>query len=226
VRTEARAARQGQGLQASHRMAAILYNGLGRYETARAEAQKAAEELPELFSSMWALVELIEAASRSGQVGLAADALVRLAEATSIGQTDWGRGIYVRCRAVLSDGAEAEGWYREAIDRLSGTQLRTELARAHLLHGEWLHRVDRLSDAREELRTAHDMCESIGMEAFAERARRELLAAGETVRKRTVETRDQLTPRRPRSRGWPGRACPIRRSAPSCSCPPGRSNGT
>jgi hypothetical protein len=123
VRADARAAEQGLGLRASHRAAAILHNGLGRYETARAEAERAAGEEPELYPAMWALPELIEAASRSGQTGQAADALGRLAEATSIGQTDWGQGIYARCRALLSEGADAEGGYREAIDQLSRTQL-------------------------------------------------------------------------------------------------------
>ena len=102
-------------------------------------------------------------------------------------------GIEARCRALLSDGETAERLYHEAIDRLGRTQLRPELARAHLLYGEWLRRQDRRVDAREQLRTAHDMLAAIGMEAFAERARRELIATGETVRKRTVETSDQLT---------------------------------
>jgi len=143
---------------------------------------------------MWALPELIEAASRTGQTRLAADALGRLAEATSAGQTDWGQGIYSRSRALLSDGADAEGWYRDAVDRLSRTGFRPELARAHLLYGEWLRREGRRTDARAQLRTAYDMCAAIGMEAFAERARRELLAVGETVRTRTAEPYDQLTP--------------------------------
>jgi DNA-binding CsgD family transcriptional regulator len=143
---------------------------------------------------MWALAELIEAASRTGQAELAADALGRLAEATSVGPTDWGQGIYARGRALLADGAEAEGWYREAVDRLSRTAGRPDLARAHLLYGEWLRREGRRADARERLRTAYDMFDAIGMEAFAERTRRELLAAGETVRRRADGTHGQLTP--------------------------------
>jgi len=143
---------------------------------------------------MWALAELIEAASRTGQRRLAADALGRLAEATSIGQTDWGQGIYARSRALLGDGEDAEGSYREAIDRLSRTGFRPELARAHLLYGEWLRREGRRADARAQLRTAHDMFDSIGMQACAERARGELLATGVTVRRRTADTSDQLTP--------------------------------
>jgi DNA-binding CsgD family transcriptional regulator/tetratricopeptide (TPR) repeat protein len=194
VITGSRAAGQGTGVQWSQWVSAILDNSLGRYEQALAEAQQAAEQAPELFTSMWALAELIEAASRTGQTRLAADALGRLAEATSVGQTDWGQGIYARSRALLSDGQDAEGFYREAVDRLSRTRLRPELARAHLVYGEWLRRGGRRADARAQLRTAYDMCAAIGMEAFAERARRELLATGETVRRRTAGPHDQLTP--------------------------------
>ena len=191
--TAAQAAGQGVAIQWSQWVSAILCNGLGRYEKALAEAQ-AAEQAPEMHVSMWALPELIEAASRTGQPGLAADALGRLAEATSIGQTDWGQGIYARSRALVSDGQDAERWYREAAGRLSRTGFRPELARTHLLFGEWLRREGRRADARAQLRTAHDMFAAIGMEAFAERARRELLATGETVRKRTADTNDKLTP--------------------------------
>ena len=194
VITGARAAGQGVAVQHAQWVSAILYNGLGRYEEALIAARQAAEEAPELYDSMWALAELIEAASRTGQTQLAADALGRLAGATSIGQTDWGQGIYARCRALLSGGQDAEGSYREAIGRLSRTRFRPELARAHLLYGEWLRRGGRRADARAQLRTAHDMFAAIGMEAFAERARRELAATGETARKRTVEARDTLTP--------------------------------
>jgi tetratricopeptide (TPR) repeat protein len=174
-------------------VAAILYNGLGRYEMAMAEAQ-AAEQSAELHVSTWALPELIEAATRTGQSQLATEALGRLAGATSIGQTDWGQGIYARSRALVSDGEDAERWYREAASRLSRTGFRPELARAHLLYGEWLRREGRRADARAQLRTAHDMFAAIGMLAFAERARHELLATGETVRKRAADMRDQLTP--------------------------------
>ena len=120
-------------------------------------------------------------------------ALGRLTEATSMGQTDWAPGIYARCRALLSEGADADELYREAIDRLGRTRLRPDLARAHLLYGEWLRRDRRRVDAREQLPTAHDMLDAMGMEAFAERARRELQATGETVRRRTVETVSMLT---------------------------------
>ena len=144
--------------------------------------------------SVWALPELVEAATRAGDAELARDALERLAETTQPAGTDFALGIEARCRALLSDGAAADDLYREAIERLGRTRLRPELARAHLLYGEWLRREGRRVDAREQLRTAHDLFDAIGMEAFAERARRELLATGEKVRKRSPETRDELTP--------------------------------
>ena len=198
VITASQAAGQGTGIQRSQWAAAVLYNGLGRYETALAQAQHAAGQAAELYVSMWALPELIEAASRTGQTGLAADALERLAEATSIGQTDWGPGIYARSRALLSDGQDAEDWYREAVSRLSRTRLRPELARARLLYGEWLRREQRRLEARDQLRTAHEMFRRMGAEAFGERAGRELLATGETARKRTIETTGELTPQEAR----------------------------
>jgi len=194
VITDAQAEGRGLGVQYSQLVSAVLCNGLGRYETAVAQAQRASEQAPELYVSMWALPELIEAASRTGQTRLAADALGRLAEATSIGQTDWGQGIHARCRALLSNGQDAEDGYREAAGRLGRTGFRPELARAHLLYGEWLRREGRRADARAQLRTAYDMFDGIGMQAFAGRARRELAATGETARKRTIEARDTLTP--------------------------------
>ena len=144
--------------------------------------------------SVWALPELVEASARAGDAELARDALERLAATTQPCGNDFGLGIEVRCRALLSEGPAADELYREAIDRLGRTTLRPELARAHLLFGEWLRRESRRVDAREQLRTAHDMFVAIGMEAFAERARRELVATGETARKRSAETRDKLTP--------------------------------
>ena len=137
--------------------------------------------------------EFIEAAARSGRAEGADDALKRLAESTRASGTDWALGIEARSRALLSDGEAAESLYREAIERLGRTRIRFELARAHLLYGEWLRRERRRMDAREQLRRAHEMLSDMGAEAFAERARRELAATGETVRKRSVETRDQLT---------------------------------
>jgi DNA-binding CsgD family transcriptional regulator len=171
----------------------VLYNGLGRYEDALVAARTASEHREELQSPLW-LHELVEAAARSGKPDLAADALEELADMTRIVGTAWALGIEARSRALLSENAAAERLYREAIDHLARTEARVELARAHLLYGEWLRREGRRVDARAQLRTAHDQLASIGAEAFAERARQELLATGETVRKRTVVTRDDLTP--------------------------------
>jgi DNA-binding CsgD family transcriptional regulator len=172
---------------------AVVANGGGRYREALAPAQDAGDDMPELVVAMWALIELAEAAARTGERALAHDAVDRLAARNDIAGSDWGRGIETRSRALLETGAAAEGLYREAIERLARTQLRPELARAHLLYGEWLRRENRRVDARAQLRTAHEMLSAIGMRGFDERARIELLATGEKVRKRTVETRDELT---------------------------------
>jgi DNA-binding CsgD family transcriptional regulator len=184
---------QGPGVQYAKWVAAILYNGLGRYEEALAAAHEASEILPELYVASWALSELIEAATRTGEMARAVEALQRLVAHTSVADSDWGLGIQARARALASEGEEAEHSYREAIERLGRTRLRPELARARLLYGEWLRRHRRRVDARAELRTAYEQFTTIGMEAFAERARKELQASGENVRKRTVETRDDLT---------------------------------
>jgi DNA-binding CsgD family transcriptional regulator len=185
---------QGFAVQWGEFVKAILFNGLGRYDEAMVAAQRASDDTPELFISSWALTELIEATSRSGAPGHAANALERLTEHTAVAGTDWGLGIAARSRALLTDGDVAESLYREAIERLGRTRLRPELARAHLLYGEWLRREHRRLDARAELRTAHDTFTGLGMEAFAERARLELQATGERARKRTADTRDKLTP--------------------------------
>jgi DNA-binding CsgD family transcriptional regulator len=190
----ASAAGQGMGVQWCQWTSGILYNGLGRYEEALAGARDASEQAPELYVSGWALAELIEAAARTGETRLAGEALERLVEATSIGDSDWGLGVLARSRALVTAGQDAEGSYREAIVRLSRTPLRPELARAQLVYGEWLRREGRRVDARAQLRAAHDQLASIGMEAFAERSRRELSATGGTARNRTPETRDELTP--------------------------------
>jgi len=174
--------------------AAVLYNGLGRYEEAAVAAQRAASPTFEFYVDKRALAELVEAAVRLGQLDVAQSALERLVETTEPAGTDFARGIEARSRALLADGSDADGLYLLAIDVLSRTKLQPEVARAHLLYGEWLRRAGRRVDARRHLRTAHGMFDAIGMEAFAERARRELIVTGERVRKRTPETRDDLTP--------------------------------
>ena len=191
---DAAAVGQGFAVQWGEFVKAILFNGLGRYDEALVAAQRASDDTPELFISSWALAELIEAASRSGAPGHAASALERLTEDTAVAGTDWGLGIAARSRALLTDGDAAESLYREAIERLGRTRLAPELARAHLLYGEWLRRQHRRLDARAQLRTAHELFTDLGVEAFAERARLELQATGERARKRTVDTRDKLTP--------------------------------
>ncbi|MGO9956978.1 MAG: helix-turn-helix transcriptional regulator [Solirubrobacteraceae bacterium] len=184
---------QGLSVQWAEWVSAILFNGLGLYDRALASAQRAAEETPELHVTPWVLTELIEAAVRTARRDVAAGALERVMASTAPSSTDWGRGIQARCRALLSEDESAERLHREAIERLARTRRRPELARARLLYGEWLRRENRRVDARVQLRAAHDQFASIGMEAFAERARGELLATGEKVRKRTVATRDVLT---------------------------------
>jgi DNA-binding CsgD family transcriptional regulator len=190
---EATAGGQGTAVQYAHWARSVLLNGLGRYQEALAAAKDASDDTPELFVSVWALSELIEAAARSEDTARARSALERLAEATCAAETDWGLGIAARSRALLSEGETAERLYQEAIERLGRTRLRPDLARARLLYGEWLRREKRRVDARAQLGAAHDQFTSIGMEAFAERARTELVATGQRIRKRTVETRDDLT---------------------------------
>jgi DNA-binding CsgD family transcriptional regulator len=172
---------------------AVLCNGLGRYDVAQRAAREAGADSRVLAMSGWVLVELVEAASRTGDTELAADALERLSESTSASGSDWGSGIEARSRALLSDGEAAERHYQEAIERLGRTHIRAELARAHLVYGEWLRREQRRLDARTQLHTAYDLFTEMGLEAFAERARRELRATGETARKRTAETSGELT---------------------------------
>jgi DNA-binding CsgD family transcriptional regulator len=182
---------EGRGVTSQY-AAALLYNGLGHYDKALAAAELVCE-YDDLGVLGWSLTELVEAAVRSGQPARASDALQRLSETTRASGTDWALGTEARSRALLSEGERAENCYREAIERLDRTRMRPAVARAHLLYGEWLRRENRRRDARAQLRTAYDMLSAMGAEAFAERARRELLATGETVRKRTVETISELT---------------------------------
>jgi DNA-binding CsgD family transcriptional regulator len=170
----------------------LLYNGLRRYDAARDAAWQAFER--DLVGyGPFVVPELAEAASRTGDVELVKAALDWLSERTRVTPAEWALGIEARVRALLAEGDAAESLHRESIEHLARTRVRVELARAHLLYGEWLRREGRRLDARVELRTAHDMLNTMGVEAFAERARRELAATGETARKRTVETRADLT---------------------------------
>ena len=188
--------RRGEGLwlAANDWGSAIRYNGLGRYEDAFDAAERAAEAARGLGPSILLLAELIEAAVRGGQAERATGPLAQLAEIAHAAGTDWALGTHARAAAMLAEGEAAERLYQEAIERLSRVRTRATLARAHLLYGEWLRREHRRVDAREQLRVAYAMLSDMGMEAFAERTRRELLATGETVRKRTVATLDELTP--------------------------------
>jgi DNA-binding CsgD family transcriptional regulator len=182
------------GLTTAQWATAVLYNGLGHYRDAQAAAEQASERAEDLGPANWSLTELIEAAARCGETEAATGALERLTQTTHPSGTDWSLGIEARSRALLSEGEAAEILYREAIERLGRAGIRAELARAHLLYGEWLRRERRRLDAREQLHTAYELFAAFGMEAFAERARVELEASGEHARKRTVETRDDLTP--------------------------------
>jgi DNA-binding CsgD family transcriptional regulator/tetratricopeptide (TPR) repeat protein len=170
----------------------VLYNGLGRHDAA-CDAARRVFERDQLAYGHSVVPELAEAASRIGDVGLVEVALEWLSERTRVTRSEWALGVEARARALLGKGEEADSFYRESIERLGRTRVRVELARSHLLYGEWLRRENRRLDAREQLRTAHGMLAAMGVEAFAERARRELMATGESVPKRTVETRDVLT---------------------------------
>jgi DNA-binding CsgD family transcriptional regulator len=185
---------EGVGLTLNPWAMAVLYNGLAHYQDALVSAQRACEDPDEQVFSLLATMELIEAAARSGVPEKAADALERLTHSTRASGTDWGLGVEARARALLSDGEAPERLYREAIDRLGRTRIRVDLARAHLLYGEWLRRERRRVDAREQLRIAHEMFAAMGAEGFADRAARELRATGETARKRAPETKSELTP--------------------------------
>jgi len=173
---------------------ALVSNGLGRYQQAMAAARQAVGGGGDLVAPGWALAELVEAAARSGESDTAAEALARLAEMTSASGTEWALGIEARCRALLAEGEAADRLYRESVELLSRTRLRPDLARAQLLHGEWLRRERRRGEARAQLRAAHGILEAMGMEAFADRAAHELKATGETARRRpAVPGTEELT---------------------------------
>jgi DNA-binding CsgD family transcriptional regulator len=191
---EAIAGGQGTAVQEAHWATAVVANAAGRYQDALEAAKLASDDTPELVVSAWALSELVEAATRSGETQVGAAALSRLAARTDNSDGGWGLGLEARSRALLSEGEAAERHYCEAIDRLGAAGLRPDLARAHLIYGEWLRRENRRIDAREQLRIAHEMLVAMGADGFAERARRELQATGLKVRQRRDDMRDELTP--------------------------------
>jgi DNA-binding CsgD family transcriptional regulator len=193
ARTDVIARGEGAGLEFMDWAEAVLYNGLGRYAEALEAARRVVEHA-ELVPVSWAMPELIEAAVRTGADEAAAEIDRQLAERSRASGTDWALGLAARSHALVVNDESAADLYREAIERLTRTRVAVDLARAHLLYGEWLRRQRRRIDARRELRVAYEMFADFGMEAFAERARVELLATGEHARKRTVETRGDLTP--------------------------------
>jgi ATP/maltotriose-dependent transcriptional regulator MalT len=170
----------------------VLYNGLGRYDAARDAARRAFELHPIGYGPL-VVSELAEAAAKTGDAGLVQAALESASGRVRVTPTSWALGIEARVRALLSSGEAADNYYLESIGHLARTRMRSEVGRAHLLYGEWLHRQGRSVDARAELRTAYEMLDAMGMGAFAERARRELVAAGETVVLRSVKTFTMLT---------------------------------
>jgi DNA-binding CsgD family transcriptional regulator len=184
---------EGRALSFIGWAAAVLYNSVGRYEEALTAAQRASEDSPAMHFASWAFVELVEAAVHSGVPERAAGAVQRLSDIARACGTDWALGAEARSRALVSDGQDAEDLYREAIDRFGRTRLRMELGRAHLVYGEWLRRQRRRRDARDQLASAHEIFDSAGAAAFAERARSELRATGGQARQGAVETRDTLT---------------------------------
>lgn len=189
---------EGMGVTLAQWATAVLHNGLARYDSAFKAAESALRDPSELWFSPWARVEFIEAASRTGQQAAAGGALDRLIEGTAASGTEWAAAVEDRCRALLSEGAAAEKFYRSAIDRLGPTVLRLDLARSHLLFGEWLRRENRPVDAREHLRDAYELFTDIGSESYAERARVELRATGERTRKGAGHPGGQLTPQETR----------------------------
>jgi DNA-binding CsgD family transcriptional regulator len=191
--TEASLRGEGIRLAAAEWASAVLNNGLGRYQDALAAAQRASESPLETIYPYWALAELIEAAVRGGTTAAATDAYRRLAEMAVATGSDWALGIEARSRALLTDRGEAEEFYEQSIEHLGRTRMHAELARAHLLYGEWMRRQRRPGDARDRLRTALDMFEAMGMEGFSERARRELRATGERARQRSLSSQSELT---------------------------------
>lgn len=184
---------EGVGVTVAQWARAVLCNGLGKYKQAFAAANQAETNAQDVAVAHWGLTELVEAGVRSGARSAAVAALGRLTELTDAAGTEWALGVQARSRALVSEGGSAERLYREAIERLGRTRMRVELARAHLLYGEWLRRENRRSDARTQLRTAHGMFSGFRARAFAERAGRELQATGETVARHAIATPTALT---------------------------------
>lgn len=184
---------EGIGLAFADWAAAVLANGLGRYQDAADAAERAFRDPIDRLSMMLVPSELVEAAVRIGAIDTAHRACQVLGDMANATGTDWALGVYARSRAMISAGDTAERLYKEAIGHLEKTRLKVELARAELVYGEWLRRERRRTDAREHLRTAHAGFEAMGLTGFAERARRELQAAGGTARKRVVPTQSELT---------------------------------
>jgi DNA-binding CsgD family transcriptional regulator len=182
---------EGVGITIAQWSNAVLNNGLGRYDEALAAARDACAYEDDVSSLLWAAPELIEAAARAGDAEAARRGYAVLTELTRACGTDWGLGVRARAHALLSEGAEAETLYREAVTRLGRTRLRVDLARAHLLYGEWLRRERRRGDAREQLRPAYEQFQAMGLAGFAERAGRELRSTGETARRRAPAGRHQ-----------------------------------
>ena len=193
ARDEARLLGEGRIVTFADYASAVLNNGLGRHDVARDAARRVFEREVVGGYQILAVAEMAEAASRTGDQALGTVAAARLAERVRVTPTDWAVGVASRAEAFLSGGAAADDLYRCSIERLGRAGLRVEVARSHLLYGEWLRRDGRRVDAREQLRTAHDMLNAMGLEAFSERARRELVATGERVRKRTPDSRENLT---------------------------------
>jgi DNA-binding CsgD family transcriptional regulator len=190
---EATAEDAGRAVALTEYAKAVLYNGLGCYEHAVVAAERACAQ-EDLGLCSWARLELVEAGARGDARAVASDALRHLEERTRASGTDWAQGVWARSAALLSDGTAAETLYREAIERFDRGRVPVHLSRTQLVYGEWLRRENRRVDARGQLRAAHDTFGDIAAEAFAERTRRELLATGETARRRTDDTRDILTP--------------------------------
>ncbi|WP_328504786.1 AAA family ATPase [Streptomyces sp. NBC_00457] len=184
---------EGVGVTVAQWARAVLCNGLGKYKQAFAAANQAETNAQDVAVAHWGLTELVEAGVRSGARSAAVAALGRLTELTDAAGTEWALGVQARSRALVSEGGSAERLHREAIERLGRTRMRVELARAHLLYGEWLRRENRRSDARTQLRTAHGMFSGFSARAFAERAGRELQATGETVARHAIATPTALT---------------------------------